>query len=199
MARYGEYEEVTTGGNDRWPYARWDFSHFAPFYRGLSEYARGVQVHARGAELSGTRTGRRSGPSPEPSPRRAGRGGRGGFVRRHSGTGPTCSPAAPARGPCPFVSNTTVLAKARLAIARSRPWAPREAGAGARRTRRRCRSSWPRRGLSIQAAGATGESARPYTVCGRVLVCAAFLGDGSSRADSDGRETADDVRPGIYR
>jgi len=41
VARYGEYEEVTTGGNDRWPYARWDFSHFAPFYRGLSEYARG--------------------------------------------------------------------------------------------------------------------------------------------------------------
>src|SRR6185437_2929588 len=25
VARYGEYEEVTTGGNDRWPYARWDF------------------------------------------------------------------------------------------------------------------------------------------------------------------------------
>jgi hypothetical protein len=41
VARYGEYEEVTTGGNDRWPHARWDFSHFAPFHRGRSEYARG--------------------------------------------------------------------------------------------------------------------------------------------------------------
>jgi len=56
-------------------------------------------------------------------------------------------------------------------------------------------ASW----LNIQAARATGESARPYIVCGRALVRAAFLGDGSSRADSDGRETADDVRLGIYR
>jgi len=47
VARYGEYEEVTTGGNDRWPYARWDFSHFAPFYRGLSEYARGACTFVR--------------------------------------------------------------------------------------------------------------------------------------------------------
>jgi len=71
-----------------------------PFYRGLSEYARGVQVHARGAELSGTRTGRRSGPSPEPSPRRAGRGGHGGrggsIVRQHSGTGPKSGRIIPA-------------------------------------------------------------------------------------------------------
>jgi hypothetical protein len=38
----GEYEEVTTGSDDRWPYAGWDFPHFALFYRGVSEYAREV-------------------------------------------------------------------------------------------------------------------------------------------------------------
>jgi len=56
-------------------------------------------------------------------------------------------------------------------------------------------ASW----LGIQAAGATGKSARPYTVCGRALVGAALLGDRPSKADPDGRETADDVRLGIYR
>jgi hypothetical protein len=96
VAQYGEYEEVTTGGNDRWPYARWDFSHFAPFYRGLSEYARGRARSCARAELGGTRTGRRSGPSPEPSARRAGRGGRDGVVRRHSGIGPKSGRIIPA-------------------------------------------------------------------------------------------------------